>query len=146
MFDAFFNATLGRILELPEPYGLLVLSFLLTLLTTLAYKFFTDQNLMKTLKDDMKLLQNQMKDASHPAEHKMTLQKQILEKNMSYMKQSMKPMLITFIPIIILFGWLRSYYTILGNPKIFFGLTWIWTYLIFSIIFSMLIRKLLKIN
>jgi len=146
MFDSFFNATLGRILELPEPYGLLALSFALTLLTTLAYKFFTDQNLMKTLKEEMKDLQKQMKDGDHPAEHKMSLQKQVLEKNMKYMKQSFKPMLITFLPIIILFGWLRSYYTALGNPKIFFGLTWIWAYLIFSIVFSMIIRKWLKIH
>ena len=146
MFESFFNATLGRLLDLPEPYGLLALSFILTLVTTLAYKFFTDQNLMKKLKDDMKDMQTKIKEDGHSTEQKMSIQKDLLEKNMSYMKQSFKPMLITFLPIILVFGWLRNYYTALGNPKVFFGLTWIWAYIIFSIAMSIIMRKLLKLH
>ncbi len=146
MLDSFFNTIFGPVLSLQEPFGLLIISFILTLVTTLAYKYFTDQNLMKQLKDEMKDMQNQMKDDSHSTEKKRQLQKTMLEKNMTYMKHSMKPMLITFIPIIITFGWLRDHYTDLGNPKIFGPLTWIWAYLIFSIIISMLLRKLMKIH
>lgn len=146
MFDSFFNAIFGPVLSLQEPFGLLIISFILTLITTLAYKYFTDQNMMKQLKDEMTDMQKMMKDDSHSTEKKMEIQKTMLEKNMTYMKHSMKPMLITFIPIIITFGWLRNYYTALGDPKIFFGLTWIWAYLIFSMIISMLLRKLMKIH
>ncbi len=146
MFDAFFTKALGPILALPEPFGLLILTFIITLVTTLAYKYFTDQKQMEQLKGEMKEIQNQLKDSNESTEKKMALQKTVLEKNMHYMKQSFKPMLITFLPIIILFGWLRNYYIALGNPKIFFGLTWIWTYLIFSLIFSILLRKLLKVH
>ena len=39
---------------------------------------------------------------------KMTqVNKQLMEKNLTYMKHSMKPMLFTFIPIIVIFGWMR---------------------------------------
>lgn len=147
MFDSFFNATLGHVLGLPDPFGLMLVSFILTLLMTLAYKFFTDQKVMKTLKEEMKEMQKGLKDTTQTVEKKMSLQKDMMAKNLEYMKHSMKPMLITFLPIIVIFGWLRNYYTLtLGNPKIFFGLTWLWAYLIFSIIFSILIRKILKVN
>lgn len=146
MFDSFFDGTLGHVLGLQDPYGLMIVSFALTLLMTLAYKFFTDQNLMKTLKDDMKDMQKGLKDTTQTVEKKMSMQKDIMSKNMEYMKHSMKPMLITFLPIIIIFGWLRGYYEAIGNPQIFFKLTWLWTYMIFSIIFSILIRKILKVN
>lgn len=146
MLDSFFNAIFGPILRLQEPFALFIISFILTIITTLVYKFFTDQNLMKQLKEDMKSMQDQMKDSTQTEEKKLQLQKTMLEKNMVYMKHSMKPTLITFIPIIITFGWLRNYYTALGNPKIFFGMTWIWSYLIFSIAISMLARKLLNIH
>lgn len=146
MFDSFFNATLGHVLSLPEPYGLMIVSLILTLLMTLAYKFFTNQTMMKQLKDEMKDMQGKLKDTTQTVEQKMHLQKNMMAKNLEYMKHSMKPMLITFLPIIVIFGWLRNYYTSIGNPKIFFGLTWLWAYLIFSIIFSILIRKLLKVN
>ena len=79
----------------------------------------------------------QMKEFKEDPKKAMELQKKAMEKNMKYMMQSFKPMLITFIPIIFIFGWLRGYYTDLGNPDIIFGLTWIWVYIIFSIIMSM---------
>jgi len=146
ILNAFFDATLGPVLGLKAPFGLMIVSLLLTTLVTLATKFFTDQHLMKSLKDEMKEMQNKLKDTTQTVEQKMGLQKDILEKNMKYMKHSFKPMLITFLPIIIIFSWLRGYYIALGDPKVLLGLSWLWSYLIFSIVFSMLLRKLLKIH
>lgn len=146
MFDNFFNFTFGPIMNLPDPLNLLIISFILTGLITLAYKYLTDQTKMKELKDEMKATQKKMKELKDQPDKVMSMQKDAMKKNMEYMKHSMKPMLFTFIPIIVIFGWLRNYYTALGNPTIFFGLTWIWAYIIFSVLISIVLRKILKIS
>ena len=101
---------------------------------------------MKTLKADIKALQAQMKEHKDNKDKMMNFQKQAMTKNMDYMKKSFKPMIVTFIPIIFIFGWLRSHYEALGNPDVFFSLSWLWTYIIFSIIISIGLRKILKIS
>jgi len=93
----------------------------------------------------MKGFQKEMKDLKEDPKKMMEVQKKAMEKNMKYMLQSLKPTLFTFIPIIFIFGWLRGYYETLGNPSILFGLGWIWIYIIFSIVISMVLRKVLKI-
>lgn len=150
MFNNLLDALLGPLLNMPDPYGLLAISFMITGLITLAYKFMTDQELMKSLKEELKEIQKELKKLKDNPEKMMEVQKKAMEKNMKYMMHSMKPTLITFIPIIIIFGWLRNYYMQLGNPVIldlgFVGLTWIWTYILFSIIISISLRKVLKIH
>jgi len=101
---------------------------------------------MKTLKEDLKAVQAEMKAAKNEPEKLLSLQKVSMEKNLKYMAQSLKPMLITFIPIIFIFGWLRNYYNAIGNPGVFFGLKWLWAYIIFSIVFSIALRKLLNVH
>ena len=64
-----------------------------------------------------------------------------MEKNIKYMTKSFKPMLITFIPLIIMLGWLKTTYQTITLP-----LGWIWIYIISSLIFSIILRKLLKIH
>ncbi|MEA3378068.1 MAG: EMC3/TMCO1 family protein [Nanoarchaeota archaeon] len=147
VLESIFDPTLGRVLNsLPQPWGLLIISFLLTALITLVYKYATDQEIMGTLKGDIKSLQNEMKQFKDNPSKAMELQKKAMSKNMEYMKYSFKPMLITFIPLIIIFGWLRGHYTVIGNPDVFFGLSWLWSYIIFSMVFSILIRKILKVH
>lgn len=146
MFDGFFNAIFGPIMNLPDPLNLFIISFILTGLITLAYKHLTDQNKMKELKAEMKDAQKKMKEMKDQPGKVMSMQKEAMKKNMEYMKHSMKPMLFTFVPIIIIFGWLRKYYEALGNPVIFLGLKWIWVYIIFSIVISIVLRKMLKVS
>ncbi len=147
VLDGIFNPTLGWVLNtLPSPWGLLLVSFLLTLLMTLAYKYFTDQNLMKSLKEEMKAMQNEVKGMKDQPDKMMAKQKDLMDKNLKYMKQSFKPMLITFLPMIVIFGWLRGYYTLVGEPKVLFGLSWLWAYIIFSIVLSFALRKLFKVH
>ena len=146
MFDNFFNLIFGPIMNLPDPINLLIISFILTGLITLAYKYLTDQEKMKGLKGEMKLAQKNMKEFKDQPDKMMAMQKDVMKKNMEYMKHSMKPTLFTFVPIIIIFGWLRNYYEALGNPDVFLGLTWIWAYIIFSLVISIVLRKVMKIS
>ncbi|MFH1972869.1 MAG: EMC3/TMCO1 family protein [archaeon] len=145
VFNSFLDPVLGPVMSIPSPWNLLLISFILTTIITLIYKFVTDQKMMKELKDEMKAFQKEMKELKDNPSKMMEVQKKAMEKNMKYMMHSLKPTLITFIPIIFIFGWLRSYYIGLGNPDILFGLGWIWIYIIFSIVLSLALRKILKI-
>ena len=142
MLDGFFDVTFGYLINWSKLGGLLIICFLLTLITTLVYKFMTNQSLMKDLKDEMKQVQKDMKDLKSDPAKMVEAQKKAWDKNMKYMMHSFKPMIITFIPIILIFGWLSKN---LGDT-VFFGLKWLWVYIIASIVFSMGLRKVLKVH
>src|SRR3989344_175353 len=135
VFDSFFNLAFGFLIEWNPLTALIIISFILTALITIAYKYFTDQELMKSLKAELKSLQNEMKEAKHDTQKLMNLQKQSMEKNMKYMMNSFKPTLITLIPLLIIFSWMRNSFT---NIELnFLGInSWLWIYIIFSILFS----------
>jgi len=88
-----------------------IISFIVSIIIVLAYKYTTDQNLMKTLKEDIKKLNKDaralMKDPN-TQQKAMAIHKQIMEKQMTMMKHSMKSTLVTFLPIIIIFGWMTA--------------------------------------
>jgi len=144
MFDSFFNAVLGPLIAWSPLGTIIIVAFILTLLITIVYKLMTDQDLMKSLKAEIKDFQKEMKNHKDNPSKMMELQKEAMGKNMKYMKHSMKPTLITFIPIILVFGWLRTTYTPIG--PLVFGLNWIWIYIACSIVFSIVLRKILKVH
>jgi uncharacterized membrane protein (DUF106 family) len=146
MFDNFLNMLFGPVMALSSPYNLIVLSLILTFFITLVYKYVTDQESMKSLKDDMKEIRKEMKQFKEDPKKMMELQKRSMENMMKSFKHNFKPMIITFLPLILIFGWLRNHYANLGNPAVFLGLGWIWAYIIFSLIFGILLRKLFKVH
>lgn len=155
MFDPFFNFIFGWAINLGSPLNIIMMSFILTFIITIMYKLLTDQILLKELKTQVKNHQKEMKNHKDDHQKMMEIQKQAMSLNMKYMKHSMKPMLFTFIPIILIFGWLRNH-PVIGDADILSwgfniplfgtGLGWLGTYIIFSIIFSMIIRKVLKVS
>lgn len=145
-YTSFLDPVLGPLMSIPNPWNLLLLSFAITLVMTILYKFLTDQKLMKELKDEMKELQKEMKTLKDNPEKMMEVQKKAMERNMKYLLQSLKPTLITFIPVLVIFEWMRQYYISIGNPDVLFGLSWIWIYILFSIALSLALRKLLKVH
>ena len=145
-FSAMLDPVLNPVMSIPSPWNLFLISFIITSIVTLAYKFFTDQKLMKELKGEMKSLQKEMKEFKNHPEKMMAAQKKVMEKNMKYMMQSFKPTIITMIPIIFIFTWLRAYYVDAGDPAVLFGLSWFWSYLIVTLVLSMSMRKLLKLH
>lgn len=107
--DPALNFIFGPLLELPPFWGILVISFIISLIIVLVYKFFTNQEVMKQLKNETKALQKQMKELKDNPSKAMDVQKKAMQTNMQYMMKSMKPTLITFIPIILIFGWLQAH-------------------------------------
>jgi uncharacterized membrane protein (DUF106 family) len=109
MSFSFLDPILGPVLSLPPLLGIILLSFIISLIITVIYKYTTDQNMMKQLKDEIKEFQNEIKTLKDNPEKAMQVQKEAMKTNMKYMSMSMKSTLITFIPIIFIFGWMSSH-------------------------------------
>jgi len=146
MFNDFFNSIFGGLINYNPLYGLLLISFLITLIITLVYKFMTNQKELKEIQDKTKEIREQMKLHKDNQPKMSELQKQSLEISMGSFKHQFKPMIITLLPILIIFGWLRETY-VGYNSLNFLGFidTWIWTYIVSAFIFSLILRKLLKV-
>src|SRR3990172_2765284 len=108
--DPFFDTAFGFMLNWPPLLAILILSFIISLIIVLAYKWLTDQNEMKRLKDELSTHQKKMKELKSEPEKLMKAQKEAMSVNMQYMTKSMKPTLITFIPIILIFGWMNVHF------------------------------------
>lgn len=120
--------------------SVIVIAFLITLIMTLVTKKFTDQDRMKELKKIQKACQIKIKDAKGNLEEQQKIQKEIMGCSMEMMKHSFKPLLITFIPLIVFFWWIRSIY--IGTSL---AGSWIWWYIGVSVISSIVLRKALKV-
>jgi len=64
---------------------------------------------MKDLKDEMKAFQKEIKELRNEPQKAMEVQKRSMKVNMKYMSHSMRSTLFTFIPIILIFGWMNSH-------------------------------------
>lgn len=107
--DPVFNPLFGPLLT-KSPFLLIVLvSLLISLIITVAYKFATNQTEMKRLKDKQKEFQKQMKELRSNPEEMMKMQKEAMKSNMDYMKHSLKATLITMLPIILIFSWMAGH-------------------------------------
>ena len=94
--------------NMPHFWIIFILALITTFITTIIYKYATDQKRLKEIKTKLKDLRKKMKDNSKDTKKVMSLQKEMMELNMEMMKQSFKSMLYTFIPLIILFGWMSA--------------------------------------
>lgn len=103
------DTLLNPLLTLDTFYIVLILGLTIAAISTAAYKIFTDQTLMKSLRDQQKSHQKSMKENRNNPDKLMRIQKQAMEANMQYMMQSMKPMIFTFLPIILIFGWANGH-------------------------------------
>ena len=60
VLESLLNPVFGWVLPLPAWLSILIISFILTLLTTVIYKYTTNQPEMKRLKDETKMHQKQL--------------------------------------------------------------------------------------
>ena len=109
-FDNLLNPILNPLLTLGPFWAILIISVVVSLFTTLIYKFTTDQNKLRKLKADLKRYQKKASAAQKDNPEKaMKLQKDMMKLNGQYMKASFKSTLYTFIPVLIFFGWLGAH-------------------------------------
>jgi uncharacterized membrane protein (DUF106 family) len=135
------DPTFGRLLDYNVNLGLILITAFMTLVLTLVQKFTTNQEELRKLKQEQKLLQHEMKQYRDHPEKLLELQKKQLEFMPRTLDLTMGSLAYTTIPILLFFRWFTDYFTM--NPvKIFGFMGWIWAYILFSIIFSMFYRKI----
>ena len=105
----FLDPIFSPLLSISPFWAIFIISFALSLIITIIYKLMTNQSEMKMLKDDIKKHQKEMKEHKDNPQKMMEIQKKAMDKNMKYMTKSMKPTLITFLPALLLLGWLSGH-------------------------------------
>jgi len=142
----------------PGLISIIILSFIITLLQLLAYKKFSDQERIKELKQKQKELHKEIRQAAKEKDESKIreLNKEAMQINAEMMRLNFKPMLITLLPLLLVFWLLRQSYNAagIGNiiawpwqlPIVGNGAGWLLCYIIFSLIFSILLRKIFKIH
>ena len=88
--------------------AVIIISVLVSVLVTLSYKYFTNQAEMKDLKKKMDDYRKEMKENKGDIDRLKSIQKESMTLNLEYMKRTFKPTLISFIPLILILGWLGA--------------------------------------
>ena len=98
------------VLAQPEAFLIiLTATIVISLISTIAYKYTTDQKKMKRIKEKLKDLQAQMKEARGDQDRMLKLNAQIMKSHNEYSMQSMRSILFTIIPVMIIFIYLQGH-------------------------------------
>lgn len=139
------DPTAGTLLNWNLTIGMLIIVFLISIFTTVVQKYATDQESLRELKKEQKILQAEMKEFKDHPEKLLELQKkqmqQMPETFMKTFKLTSRAMVYTAVPFILLFRWFHDYFSLIEGVKFFGFLSWFWFYFIFVIIFSSVLRK-----
>ena len=116
--DPVLNPVLLPFLQASPLWGIVALALFLSIVITLAYKYLTDQVVMKSLRDQQKEFQQRMKALRDNPSEMMKVQKEAMKANLDYFKQSWnwKVILATMLPVMLIFGWMAAH---LANEPIY---------------------------
>lgn len=97
---------------LAEPQAFLIIAaatLVISLLSTLIYKFATDQKKMGEIKARLKDLQAQMREARNDQSKMLEINGKIMKSHNEYSMQSMRSMLFTIVPVMLIFIYLQGH-------------------------------------
>lgn len=134
---AFLDPTAGALLQWNVYVGFAIVVAIISFILTLAQRFFVDQKEMKALKDEQKFIQSEMKKYAEHPEKLMEFQKRQLQTVGKTFHLMTRSFMITAIPIILFFRWFQE----ILLPV--FGSWWILYYIVATLIFSSIFRKVL---
>jgi uncharacterized membrane protein (DUF106 family) len=122
--------------------SLIIVGFLVTFISSFVLKMFTDQEKIKDLKKRQKELNAKVRELQKKGDFSKIeeLNSEVMEVSMNLMKASFsgKQFMVTTIPFLLLFSWLRGLYVpVLGN-------SWFWIYFASTMLSSFIVRKILK--
>ncbi|MEE8168033.1 MAG: EMC3/TMCO1 family protein [Candidatus Hydrothermarchaeales archaeon] len=165
-----FDSTLGLFFHIfrdNQPanvlFGIFVVSAIVSALIVVITAKVIDQKKMKKLKAKMSKIQDKLKEAQKKGDAKemKKIQSKMMKNSSEMWQMSMKPMLYTMLPIILVFTWLKEYeylatfvehqegYVVALPfilPKFGDKLGWLGWYILSSFATSPLIKKLFKIE
>ncbi|MBS3086303.1 DUF106 domain-containing protein [Candidatus Pacearchaeota archaeon] len=139
------NPTAGALLNWNMNFGMIAIVLAISVIMTLIQKYGTDQKTMRELKEEQKNLQEEMKKYKEHPEKMTELSKKQMELIPKTMKLGMRPIVYTAIPLILFFRWFMDFFSTVGDFKFFGILSWFWFYLIGTIIFSSILRKVMNV-
>lgn len=176
VLNAIFNPLLAMDPNPTNPaLTVLVIAFIVSLITTIANKLLVDQDEVNRVQAEMKEFQKELREAQKRGDGKKVAelqaqQTEMMQKQSAMMTNSFKPMFVTFIPIILIFFWMRTsaihdlviilpqsvYWVTLtpmwhalggfiygGKATIPYGIGWLLWYMICTFGMSQIIRKFL---
>ncbi|MEK6935658.1 MAG: EMC3/TMCO1 family protein [Nanoarchaeota archaeon] len=129
--------TITELIQNNPRTAIIILSFLVTLFITIINSLMIDKKRMKELKDKQKSLKEEMKQHKDNPQKMMEINKRMMEDMPEQLKHSFKPMLVTIVPLLILFKWLQSSFALTTIAS-----TWLWWYILSSLVFSIVLRKM----
>jgi len=138
------DPTAGKLLDWNVNVGIASVATVISLFIILIQKYTTDQETLRQIKKEQKLLQEEIKKYKDNPGKMMELQKKQFQFIPRTFEITLRPIMYTSIPIILFFRWFHDYFT--ADPvKIFGFLGWFWAYIIASIIFTTIFRKLFNV-
>lgn len=121
--------------------GIIGISFLVTLFITIVSHFLTNKELLRGIKDKQKSIREEMKLHKDNPQKMMELNKRMMEDFPHQMKESMKVSLVTIVPLLLLFKWLKATFALTSIAS-----SWVWWYILSSLVFSIILRKIFKLD
>ncbi len=122
----------------------------IALLSSLVRMAVLDREQMAEMKEKLKKQQAEVKEAAKKGHTRKAqkAQEEMMKLTIENMKHSMKPMMFTFIPFILIFGWLRGEYGDAGTVATLFGfnLSWFWWYLVTAMVISITLNKVFRLS
>lgn len=131
----------------------LIVAVVVTFLSTIPYRFLTDQAKVREIKEKQKELQKKVKEVpKENTEEAGKLSKEVLELTNKQMMMNMKPMFVTLGLVILILPWMSGAFVgqiaLLPFSLPFFGndFGWLAWYFFISLPFTTLFRKLLGVE
>jgi uncharacterized membrane protein (DUF106 family) len=103
------NSVLSPLLTLHPFLAIALVALVLSILITVIYKYTTNQKELKQLKEETTQLQKDMKAAKNDLPRMTELNQKLLEITGKQMKHTLRSYIFTFLPVILIFGWLQGH-------------------------------------
>ena len=133
----------------PAGYEISLISLGITIVSSLVRRAVVDMDKLTETKKQMKEHQQSLAKLTKAGGDPKKIQEineKMIALTMENLKHSFRPMLITLIPFIILFRWIRTQYSPIGIVSTVFGfdLGWFGWYFLSSMIFGIALNKIIE--
>ncbi|MEK6812237.1 MAG: EMC3/TMCO1 family protein, partial [Nanoarchaeota archaeon] len=126
---AILNPTAGVLLNWNITIGMSAIVLIISFFMTIIQKYATDQKILREMKEEQKILQEEMKKYKNHPEKVAELSRKQLEFIPKTMKLTMRPIVYTAIPLILFFRWFMDFFALMEGFRFFGIFSWFWFYL-----------------
>lgn len=106
--ELLFNPILGPLLALPPVVTIFIVAAIISVISVVVQKYFTNQERLKFLKKEMKKFQEKIKKNKDNQEEQLKIHKKMMPMQGEMMKESLRPTLWMMLPFMLVFFWLAA--------------------------------------